>query len=292
MHLLRRTMPTPVMPPGAPPRPESYSIVTLLEKGGVKVFPIWTFVPILGGDLSALQADVETWPKPSLALIKDTVLGVAPFTFYYPRGSGRTMRPGPNGPVVTDLGEAIGGVMQEQVDALLYVGPKSEITYASHPSRICVDRPDRSRLASPNTFVETCVELKTDRLTLRQARQSDLVEANAFMAHAGAMRYWSTPPHSDIEQTRSWLQAMIDASPQVSADFVIEFEGRVIGEVGAFPLPQFGFILHPDYWRRGFGFEAASAAIGHIFQTRAVESLVADVDPRNGDSIALLDGSW
>ena len=132
------------------------------------------------------------------------------------------------------------------------------------------------------------MELKTDRLTLRRARQSDLVEGNAFMAHAGAMRYWSTPPHSDIEQTRSWLQAMIDASPQVSADFVIEFEGRAIGEVGTFPLPQFGFILHPDYWRRGFGFEAASAAIGHIFETRAVESLVADVDPRNGGSIALL----
>ncbi len=139
MHLLRKTMPTPVMPPGAPPRPESYSIVTLLEKAGVKVFSIWTFVPILGGDLSALQADVETWPKPSLALIKDTVLGVAPFTFYYPRGSGRTMRPGPNGPVVTDLGEAIGGVMQEQVDALLYVGPKSEITYAKLPAALCED---------------------------------------------------------------------------------------------------------------------------------------------------------
>jgi RimJ/RimL family protein N-acetyltransferase len=103
------------------------------------------------------------------------------------------------------------------------------------------------------------------------------------------MRYWSTPPHKDIEQTKSWLQAMIDATEEVSENFLIEFEGRVIGEVGAFPLPHFGFILHPNYWRRGFAFEAASAAVGHIFETRAVESLVADVDPRNADSISLLE---
>lgn len=137
-------------------------------------------------------------------------------------------------------------------------------------------------------FVGNRVQLRTDRLTLRRARQSDLVEANAFMAHARAMRYWSTPPHADIDQTRSWLQSMIDASPEVCADFIIEFEGQVIGEVGAFPLPHFGFILHPDCWRRGLAFEAASAAIQHIFQTRAVDSLVADVDPRNEASIALL----
>jgi RimJ/RimL family protein N-acetyltransferase len=133
------------------------------------------------------------------------------------------------------------------------------------------------------------VELKTNRLILRRARQSDLAEVNAFMAHPAAMQYWSTPPHKTIAQTRSWLQAMIDAPEAVSEDFLIEFEGRVIGEVGAFPLPEFGFILHPDYWRRGFGFEAAAAAIGHIFATRTIESLIADVDPRNGDSIALLE---
>ncbi|MCS6759305.1 MAG: hypothetical protein MO852_10150 [Candidatus Devosia euplotis] len=30
--------------------------------------------------------------------------------------------------------------------------------------------------------------------------------------------------------------------------FAIEFAGRVIGEVGAGRLPDFGFIIHPGYW--------------------------------------------
>ena len=132
------------------------------------------------------------------------------------------------------------------------------------------------------------MEIRTDRLTLRQARQSDLADVNEFMSHAKAMRYWSTPPHRDIAQTALWLQNMIEAPAKISANFLIEFEGRAIGEVGAFPLPEFGFILHPAYWRRGFGFEAASAAIHHIFETRVIDTLLADVDPRNDSSVSLL----
>jgi hypothetical protein len=50
-----------------------------------------------------------------------------------------TMRPGPNGPIMVDLGEAIGGEMQEQFDAVLYLGPKTEITYGKLPKSLCAD---------------------------------------------------------------------------------------------------------------------------------------------------------
>jgi RimJ/RimL family protein N-acetyltransferase len=132
------------------------------------------------------------------------------------------------------------------------------------------------------------VELKTSRLTLRRARERDLVEINEIMADPAAMRYWSTAPHRDLEQTRGWLERMIAAPAETSEDFLIELDGCVIGEVGADPLPEFGLILHPDHWRRGLGYEAASAAIRHIFATRAVGALTADVDPRNEGSIELM----
>ena len=131
MHFLRR------VPPPMPGQPAG-TIVGLLETAGVKVFSIWTFTGF-GTELPTLQTDIATWKKPSLTLIKDTPLGTAPFTFYYPKGSGMTRRPGPNGPIVVDLGEAIGGVMQEQFDAVLYLGPKSEITYAELPKSLCAD---------------------------------------------------------------------------------------------------------------------------------------------------------
>ncbi len=131
MHFLRR------IPPPMPNQPAG-TIVGLLETAGVKVFSVWTFTA-LGADLSTLQPDITTWKKPSLTLIKNTPLGTAPFTFYLPKDSDMTMRPGPNGPIMVDLGEAIGGVMQEQFDAVLYLGPKSEITYAGLSKSLCAD---------------------------------------------------------------------------------------------------------------------------------------------------------
>jgi hypothetical protein len=138
MHYLRREAEEPPPMPGQPVRPPPGTIVSLLEKADVKVFSVWTFTGT-GQELPTLQPDIATWKKPSLTLIKDTTLGMAPFTFYYPKGSGMMARPGPNGPVMVDLGEAIGGVMQEQFDALLYLGPKTEITYGKLSKSLCAD---------------------------------------------------------------------------------------------------------------------------------------------------------
>jgi hypothetical protein len=162
MHYLRR-QPEPPPMPGKPVRGPSGTIVSLLEKAGVKVFSVWTFTGH-GQELPTLQPDIATWKKPSLTLIKDTTLGTAPFTFYYPKGSGMMMRPGPNGPVVIDLGEAIGGVMQEQFDAVLYLGPKTEITYGELPKSLCADpeyvemRASRLSATAADAFRMRCKE--------------------------------------------------------------------------------------------------------------------------------------
>jgi RimJ/RimL family protein N-acetyltransferase len=102
------------------------------------------------------------------------------------------------------------------------------------------------------------------------------------------MRYWSTPPHTDVQQTREWLDGMIGAASDVSDDFIVEFQREVIGKAGCWKLPEIGYILHPDHWGRGLASEALSAVIGHVFATRAVEAIKADVDPRNEGSLRLL----
>jgi len=139
MHLLRKPLDTPVRPGETLPFRDG-TITSLLEADGIKVFSIWQFTPSRQAqDLSALQPDADGWAKGSLASLKGTVLGEAPFTFYYPKGFGMTVRPGPDGPVRMDLGEAIGGTLQDQADALLYVGRKAEITYSKVPDSLCLD---------------------------------------------------------------------------------------------------------------------------------------------------------
>ncbi len=131
-------------------------------------------------------------------------------------------------------------------------------------------------------------ELVTPRLRLRRARADDLDALHDVFSHPVAMRYWSRPPHAEVEQTREFLQAMIDAPADLSDDFVVEHQGRAIGKAGCWRLPEVGYILHPDHWGKGLATEALTAVVGHVFATWPVEAIKADVDPRNQGSLRLL----
>ncbi len=131
-------------------------------------------------------------------------------------------------------------------------------------------------------------EIRTARLRLRRARIEDLDALHAVLGNSEATRYWSTPPHASVAQTREWLQSMIDAPPDASDDYVVEYEGRVIGKAGCWRLPEIGFILHPDVWGRGLAREALEAVIPHLFSRFPIEAVTADVDPRNAASLGLL----
>ena len=130
--------------------------------------------------------------------------------------------------------------------------------------------------------------IRTARLLLRRPRMDDLEAFFAIMSDPVAMRYWSTLPHADIEVTRLWLEQMLARVEAGSEHFVIEFEGRAVGEVGAGRLPEFGFMLHPSYWGRGIATEAARAFIAYAFETTSTDRLTADVDPRNAASLGVL----
>lgn len=130
--------------------------------------------------------------------------------------------------------------------------------------------------------------ITTPRLTLRPARPDDLEAMHAVLSDPRATRWWSTPPHRTLAQTRDWLAGMIANGPD-HPDFVIERDGRVIGKAGFYAMPDVGYILHPDAWGQGLATEAVAAAVDHVFRTRDIDTLTADVDPENAASIRLLE---
>jgi RimJ/RimL family protein N-acetyltransferase len=103
----------------------------------------------------------------------------------------------------------------------------------------------------------------TERLVLRRARLDDLQDIHTVLSNAAAMRYWATPEHETLEQSRDWLCSMLGADTSRSDEFVIEHQGRVIGKAGAWMLP-------------------------YLFTQHNVPRLTAEVDPRNAATIALL----
>ncbi len=131
------------------------------------------------------------------------------------------------------------------------------------------------------------VILRTERLVLRKARPDDLEALHAMMSDAETMRYWSTPPHADLATTRDWLEGMIAAPPETSDDFIVEKDGETIGKLGAWRLPEIGYLIGRPHWGRGYAREALAAFVSYAFAHRT-DHLTADVDPRNTASLALL----
>jgi hypothetical protein len=113
------------------------TIVSLLERTPkINVFAIWTTER--DKDLTALQPDTVSWPAPSVAMLRGTVLGAADFTFYWPYVSTRVVvRDGTRTPIPRDQWRL--RTMEDQFDAILYLGPSSSITIAQVPRPLCVD---------------------------------------------------------------------------------------------------------------------------------------------------------
>jgi RimJ/RimL family protein N-acetyltransferase len=130
------------------------------------------------------------------------------------------------------------------------------------------------------------ITLTTPRLTLRRARMSDLADMHAVFTSPAAMRYWSVPEHEQIDQTKAFLEGMIQS--ENADDFVIEYQGRAVGKAGAWKLPEIGYILHPDLWGQGLAFDAVQAVIFYLFAEHPLPALTAELDPRNVASLKLL----
>lgn len=131
-------------------------------------------------------------------------------------------------------------------------------------------------------------QIVTERLRLRRATMNDLAAIHAVLSDLRNMRFWSTPPHDTLVQSEDWLRSMVEADPAQSDDFVIERNGRVIGKIGCWKLPEIGFMVAAEEAGQGFASEAMGAFLDRRRRLGEPRRLVADVDPRNLPSLRLL----
>ena len=144
--------------------PNLHTLVQQLERGGgVRAFVVW---PTVGVDLPALQRDAPSWPAPSLATVRGTVLGTADFTVFSPTDPPRaTMRDGRIVPIPRDEWRSLPA--GEQFDAALYLGPPSRMTRSLLSPSLCRDA--------------AYMEMRRERLSLL-GMQRDLEQLRSYCA--------------------------------------------------------------------------------------------------------------
>jgi hypothetical protein len=116
---------------------QAQTIVSLLERdAGIRVFNIWTWL-----DREVELNELASWPVPSLAVLQGTTLGERDFGTYARGllgGNRFAVQDGRLIPLPRDKWRMMR--MEEQFDALLYLGPPSNMTFVGMPAALCRDQ--------------------------------------------------------------------------------------------------------------------------------------------------------
>lgn len=122
--------------------------------------------------------------------------------------------------------------------------------------------------------------LVTARLYLRPAQPKDAEHLFPAFSDPEVMRYWSEPPHPNLDRSRQWMSSMTSSPSNGVTDFIIcvkESDSQdltrenVIGKIGIYtvrPSNEIGFLLAKEYWGKGYAKEALDALLEYLYALR------------------------
>lgn len=139
--------------------------------------------------------------------------------------------------------------------------------------------------------------IETERLRIRQLRDSDLPEWFELNGDVEVHRYLTSTPWKELQEAEAWFQRV--AKLQTSGKglmFAIALRetDRIIGTCTVFALEEenahaeLGYILGRPHWGQGLMKEALTAFIDCVFWTMPIHRLEAQLDARNTTSSRLL----
>jgi hypothetical protein len=114
---------------------QAQTMVSILERATpTKVFSVW-----LESDLAKLLPDAASWRPPALAVVRGTILGAVDFAKYsVPQMPRVSIVDGKFVPLARDQWRSL--PMEEQFDAVLYLGPSAATTATPYSPDMCADR--------------------------------------------------------------------------------------------------------------------------------------------------------
>jgi len=135
--------------------------------------------------------------------------------------------------------------------------------------------------------------LNTERLILRSLRDDDAAAMHIAMSDVDLMQYWSSAPHSKVEQTQAYVK--INANEDQYKTWAItkdndEALGWVVLVDRRENVKEIGYILRRSHWGYGYASEAVKTVIEYGFDHLNLRKIIADTDPDNIASNRLLEG--
>lgn len=134
--------------------------------------------------------------------------------------------------------------------------------------------------------------LETARLRLREIVPKDLDFMASMLANPEVMRFY--PKCLNRDEAQDWLDKILGKYKEDGHSFWLVMKkeiGEPIGQVGLLkqrvierPEIEVGYMLHHNFWRRGYGSEAAWGVRDLAFRTKKIARVISLIRPENKPS--------
>ena len=140
--------------------------------------------------------------------------------------------------------------------------------------------------------------IDTERLLLRQVDKTDVNEIFFLRSDEKIMKYLDKAPARDLDDAYKYIQMISDLEKNnLDVTWAITLKGntKLLGTICFWNIQkehyraELGYVLHPEYWRKGFMQEALTVVLKYGFNVMKLHSVEAHVNPNNIASIKLLE---
>jgi RimJ/RimL family protein N-acetyltransferase len=142
------------------------------------------------------------------------------------------------------------------------------------------------------------VSLHGPRLTLREFRDTDAAAIFSYASNPAVAQHVPWRTHADLTDSVDFLQDVLAkayASPRVTYALAVTIADQLIGTgriniVNAqYRRGDVGYVLHPDWWSKGFGTETAGLLRDFGFDRLGLRRIEATAHPDNIGSQRVLE---
>jgi len=139
-------------------------------------------------------------------------------------------------------------------------------------------------------------DLSTERLILRELLVGDAQGLFEIRSNENVMRWVDRPLPKTIEDALVTIRQsneMIANGTGINWAMCLKETGKLIGFIGFYRLDdandksEIGYMILPDFWRKGYTAEAMKVLIPFGFQQLNLHRIEADINPENEASIQL-----
>ena len=145
--------------------------------------------------------------------------------------------------------------------------------------------------------MSACPTLETENLILRPFKDDDVDDYFGVLDSPEVRRWLHIPEsldRSDAWQQMAWFVGQRELRGTGHWALEEKKSGQFVGRAGLhrperhdWPGVEVGWLLHPDYWGRGYATEAGAVAVRYGFEDLQVDKLFSCILPENHRSQAV-----